>query len=41
MMSKDGVWRVSGYYLNFTPSTYYGLKRFALKARFMILILTI
>jgi len=29
------------YYLNFAPTIYYGLKRFAFKARFMILILTI
>jgi len=29
------------YYLNLAPTIYYGLKRFAFKARFMILILTI
>jgi hypothetical protein len=30
-----------GYDLNLAPTIYYGLKRFAFKARFMILILTI
>jgi hypothetical protein len=29
------------YYLNLAPTIYYGLKRLAFKARFMILILTI
>jgi hypothetical protein len=29
------------YYLNLAPTIYYGLKRFAFKARFMILLLTI
>ena len=29
------------YYLNLAPTIYYGLKRFAFKARFMILILSI
>jgi len=29
------------YYLNLAPTITYGLKRFAFKARFMILILTI